>query len=314
MQRGVTHQHAGHLYGLQTSDRRNRPRTSHLELHVADEGHLLLSRELKRHRPARRARHKAQLLLQRQRVHLDDHAINIKAERRTVRFHLVVERQHRFRRVAELNAVAHRQAPRLKLQQTPEMGIRQLAALQNTDAVAEERKRSLRGDARIKLAQRARRRVTRVSKHLTAGATCLFVNFLEARLGQKHLAAHFQTCRNVVTLQLQRDRADGTHVGSDVFARRTVATRCGTHQHAVFIEKTDRQAIQLQFAAPGESVAAFQAILHALVKREKALFIEDVIQRQHRYFMTHLAESAQRLSADALGGRIRCDKLRVLRF
>ena len=226
----------------------------------------------------------------------------------------MVERQHRFRRVAELNAVAHRQAPRFKLQQASEVRIRQLAALQNTDAVAEESKRSLRGNTRVKLAQRACRRITRVSKHLPAGATRLVVNFLEARLGQEHLAAHFQTRGNVVTLQLQRDRADGTHVGGDVFARRTVATRCGTHQHAVFVEKTDRQAIQLELAAPGEGVAAFQTILHALVKREEALFIKYVIQRQHRHLRAHLAESAQRLSADALGRGIRRDKLRMLRL
>ena len=202
----------------------------------------------------------------------------------------MVEREYRFWRVTELHAVTHRQAPRLKLHQTPEMRIRQLASLQDPHAVAEESKRSLRGDTRVKLAQRACRRITRVSKYFPAGAARFFVDFLETRLGKKHFAAHFQARRNVVPLQLQRDRADGTHVGRNVFTRRAVATRRGTHQHAVFVEKTDRQAIKLQLAAPGESVAAFQTVLHALVKREEALFIKDVIQRQHRYFMAYLAE------------------------
>jgi hypothetical protein len=94
MQRGITHQHAGDMDRLQTRHRRNRPGTAHLELHVADEGHLLLCRELKRHRPARRAGHKTQLFLQRQRIDFDDHAINIKAQRRTVFFDLVIVSQH----------------------------------------------------------------------------------------------------------------------------------------------------------------------------------------------------------------------------
>ncbi|SAJ28076.1 Uncharacterised protein [Enterobacter cloacae] len=59
MQRGVTYQHASHLHRLQTRHRRNRPRTPYLKLHVANEGHLLLRRELKGYRPARRTGHKS---------------------------------------------------------------------------------------------------------------------------------------------------------------------------------------------------------------------------------------------------------------
>ena len=66
MQRGVTHQHARDLHRLKTGDRGNGARTADLELHVANEGHLFLSRKLKRHRPARRTCHKPELLLKRQ--------------------------------------------------------------------------------------------------------------------------------------------------------------------------------------------------------------------------------------------------------
>ena len=91
-------------------------------------------------------------------------------------------------------------------------------------------------------------------------------------------------------MQLQRDRAYGTHVGGDVFPGSAITARCGTDQHAVFVEDADGQAIQLQLTAPGQGVAAFESILHTLIKGEKALFIEDVIQREHRHFMTYLAE------------------------
>jgi pantothenate kinase type III len=98
--------------------------------------------------------------------------------------------------------------------------------------------------------------------------------------------------RNIVATQLQRDGANGTHVGGNIFAGGAIATGRRLHQHAVFIENADRQAVQLQLAAVGQVIAAFQAILYALVEREEALFIKDVIQRQHRHFMADLAESA----------------------
>ena len=77
MQGGVTDQYPGNLNRLKTSDGRNRPGTSDLKLNIAYKGHLLLRRELKRHRPARRARDKAQLLLQRHGVDFNHHAVDI---------------------------------------------------------------------------------------------------------------------------------------------------------------------------------------------------------------------------------------------
>ncbi|SAF17089.1 Uncharacterised protein [Enterobacter hormaechei] len=115
MQRSVTDQHASHLHRLQTRHRRNRPRTSYLKFHVANEGHLLLRRELKGHCPAWRPGNKTQLFLQCQGVNLDHYAINIKPKRGTIFFNLVIERQHRLWRVAKLHAVAYRQTPLFEL-------------------------------------------------------------------------------------------------------------------------------------------------------------------------------------------------------
>lgn len=53
-------------------------------LKSTDKGHLLLCRELKGHRPARRAGNKAQLLLQRHGVDFNHHAVDIEAQRRSV--------------------------------------------------------------------------------------------------------------------------------------------------------------------------------------------------------------------------------------
>lgn len=84
------------------------------------------------------------------------------------------------------------------------MGIWQVTAFRDPDAVAEESKRSLRGDTRIELTQRTCRRVTRVSKHFPAGTTRFFVDLLEARLRKEHFPAHFQPGGNVIATQFQR--------------------------------------------------------------------------------------------------------------
>ena len=153
MQSGVTDQNPGNLNRLKTSDGRNRPGTSDLKLNIANKGHLLLRRELKGHRPARRAGNKTQLLLQYHGVDFDHHTVDIESQRRSVFFNLVIVSKYFLRRVAKLNSVAHRQSPLFKLQQTAQVGIRQHTTFQHTNAIAEESKRSLRCDTWIELAQ-----------------------------------------------------------------------------------------------------------------------------------------------------------------
>ena len=153
VQGGVTDQHPGNLNWLKAGDRRNRPGASNLKLNITYEGHLLLRRELKGHRPARRAGNKTQLFLQHHRVDFDHHTVDIESQRRSVFFNLVIVSKYFLRRVAKRNSVAHRQSPLFKLQQTAQVGIRQHTTFQHTNAIAEESKRSLRCDTRIELAQ-----------------------------------------------------------------------------------------------------------------------------------------------------------------
>ena len=94
MQGGIAHQHASNMDRLQTRHRRNRPGAAHLELHVPDEGHLLLCRELKGHGPARRAGDETQLFLQGQRIDFDHHAINVKAQVGTLFLDFTIVSKH----------------------------------------------------------------------------------------------------------------------------------------------------------------------------------------------------------------------------
>ncbi|MNV07860.1 hypothetical protein D3C71_983120 [compost metagenome] len=194
------------------------------------------------------------------------------------------------------------------------MGIRQFSALKNTHAIAEERQWALRRYPWIKLTQRSCRSITRVSKQLSTGATRFIVNLFKARLREEHFTAHFEACGNVLAAQLKWYCADGPHVGGDVFTGCAIAARGGAHQHAIFIQDTHRQTVELQLTAPCQRFSAFQSVLHALVEGKETLFVKDVIQRQHRHFMTHLAERGQRSRTHALRRRIRGDEIGVLCF
>ena len=170
------------------------------------------------------------------------------------------------------------------------MGIGQFTAFKHAHAITEESKWSLRRNTWVKLTQRASRRITWVSKHFASGATRFFVNFFKPGLGQENFTTHFQTRRNIVAMQFQRNRADRAYVGGNVLTGRPIATGCGTYQHAVFIEDTDSQAIKFQLATVDERIGTFQPILNAFIEGKKALLIEDVIKRQHRDFMAYLAK------------------------
>jgi len=71
-----------------------------------------------------------------------------------------------------------------------------------------------------------------------------------------------------------------------------------------------RQAVQLQLRDIFVRLA-LQQIPDALVEPTHFLFVESVVQAEHRRAVPHLDETLARLAADTLGGRIGCYKLRV---
>jgi hypothetical protein len=70
-------------------------------------------------------------------------------------------------------------------------------------------------------------------------------------------------------MQFQRNGTDRTYVGGNVLTGRAIASRCGTHQDAVFIEDTDSQPVKFQLAAVDECIGTFQPILNAFVEAIK---------------------------------------------
>ena len=81
VERGITDGHAPHKHGLETSNRRNRPRATHLEIDAQQLSTYLLGRKLASNRPAGGSGDKAQLLLLRHAVDLENNAVDIKRQR-----------------------------------------------------------------------------------------------------------------------------------------------------------------------------------------------------------------------------------------
>ncbi|MDT4827104.1 hypothetical protein FQZ97_604390 [compost metagenome] len=194
--------------------------------------------------------------------------------------------------------------------------LRPRQAVHLTPAISEKTQGPLGGDARIQLAQAACRRIARVDEHLFVALGLGLVQFFEVGAVHQHLAAHLQHLRRG-SLELQRNRLDGTDVRGDVFARLAIAARGGLHQAAVLVAQADRQTVELEFAEVirllrrAEQACAAQGIGHAAVERHHILLVEGVAQGEHGYRVAHRAEGGHGRRPDPLGGRFRRYEFRV---
>ena len=80
--------------GLEIGDGRERARAADIDVDAVDDRDRLLGRELVRQRPARRARHEAEPVLQVEVVELVDDAVDVIAELGALRLDEAVLRQH----------------------------------------------------------------------------------------------------------------------------------------------------------------------------------------------------------------------------
>ena len=111
------------------------------------------------------------------------------------------------------------------------------------------------GDARVLLAQRARRGIARVGEGRAPLGDGGGVEHLEAPLGHVHLAPQLKRVGagrdggKRPLAQAQRHIAHGAHVHGHVLAGGAVAAGGRPHKHAVLIGKGNGAAIDLQLAA-----------------------------------------------------------------
>ena len=94
VERRVGNRHAGERDRLELRDRRQRADSAHRHDDLFDPRFGLLGLELVRDRPSRRSRNLAELLLERERVDLGDHAVGLVVELMAPLGHFVPELQH----------------------------------------------------------------------------------------------------------------------------------------------------------------------------------------------------------------------------
>ena len=166
--------------------------------------------------------------------------------------------------------------------------------------VGEEVQGARRGDPGILLAQRARRRISRIGEYLFAGLGLALVERQEVRLGHVDFAAHLADRRNVLAFELVGDFLQRADVGGHVLALETVAAGGGLHQHAVLVAKRHRQPVDLRLGGEGELVVFLEIEKAADAGDEigHVLIAERILQGQHRHRVPHLGEAARWRGAD----------------
>ena len=192
VQRRIGHRHAADEYGFEPSYRRDSARASHLHVDPNHLGRHLFGRKLVSDRPAWLARYKPELLLQRERVHLIDHAIDLERQIGPTSGNPLVELGQLRRALRNAAIVIDRNTECAEGVEQLTMGFRQGKAAGFSDAICKEAQRTLTRHRRIELAYRAGRRVTRVDESLTSGCLLSCVQFREVASRHVNFPAHLE--------------------------------------------------------------------------------------------------------------------------
>ena len=147
------------------------------------------------------------------------------------------------------------------------------------------------------MAQAAGGGVARVGEGLETGRFLACIHGREAVLVHIDFAAYFEQCRR--SAQAQRNGADSTDIGSDVFAGRTIAAGRGADQHTVLVEETDGEPVELRLSDKLDCCKA-ELLGAAPMKVSELCAVEDVGEGQHRQRMTHSGELRSCCASDAL--------------
>ena len=184
-----------------------------------------------------------------------------------------------------------------------------------TPGIGEEAQRPLRGDARIDLAQRARRRIARVGVDHLARLRLPFVQ--RGEIGAVHidLAARLQYGGRIA-LQPVRNVGDRAHIGGNILALEPVAARRGQHEFALLVAQRAGEPVDLRLRREGERRIVLEAQKASHARNELVRFLvgKHIAERQHRHGVFRLGELLARRGADFLCQRIRRMQFRKRRL
>ena len=166
-----------------------------------------------------------------------------------------------------------------------------------------------RGDPRILLTQRTRRRIARVFKGLFIVELLARCQLEKALMRHVNLAAHLQI-RNRAA-QLQRHGPDRPQIFSDVLSHQAVPAGGTAHKEAVAILQGNGQPIKFWLHNIDRIT---HDLAHPAVKVHQLFLGKGVVQAFHGDLMFHLFKGVQGRAAHALGGRIGMNPLRMVVF
>ncbi len=317
VQRGAGHGRACHGHRLHLGHRGQRAGAAHLHGYVAQDGGLLLRRELERDGPSRRAGREAHALLKREGIHLHHHAVYLIGQLFATVHGRAAEAEHLVEARAQRHVRVHMEARLAQpLQQIPLALHRQRSIVGR--GVDERCQVAPGGYLRVLLAQRSRRGVARVGEGRLAVVHGSAVERLEAALGHVHLAAQLQRGAGAahgpagLLAQGQRHVAHGAHVGGHVLAGGAVAARGGAHEHALVVGERDGRAVYLQLAAQRRQLA--EGLLHALGPGGQLVEVHGVVERVHAARVVDGHELLAHVAAHPLGGARRIHQFGMKRL
>ncbi len=210
---------------------------AHAHLDVEQPRGLLLGRELVGDRPARRLGRVAQLVLERELVDFDHHAVYLVGQRLAHAECCFAELADLLGRGARDDVGVHVEAGRPKPLEHLALA-REPECTRVRDRVDERRQIAPGGDRRVLLPHRAGGGVAGIGEERQPGGLLLGVEALEARSRQVDLAPDLDRSRSFAG-EPQRYVPDHLHVSGDVLTGGAVTSGRGTHEHTVLVGQSE---------------------------------------------------------------------------
>ena len=119
-------------------------------------------------------------------------------------------------------------------------------------------------NGRILQLQCSRSCVAGISEQRFFAGFSFFVQFLKHHPRHQNLPTNFKCFRIPLSMQHQRDTADGLYIARHIISLHTIATRHGAHQFSVLISQRDGSSIILHFTTNFKILV--QRLLYPVIK------------------------------------------------
>ena len=281
------------------------PGPADVELDIQQPGHGDLGGKLAGDGPARfPISDDAELLVEREAVHLHDHAIGVEGEVREEGFILRDPPLHGREIPVPCPVRLDRKTPGLQLFQHFPLVLEGEFSLDHFDMKGEHPEPPSAGDPGIELAQAAGRGIPRIGERRLALALPVPVEPRKGLAGEVDLATDLHQRGMMLSLEDDREFRNGLQVLGDDLAERAIAPGGTDRETPLPVGEAHCRAVNLHFGG----VPSFTDIRHqariAVFPLRQILGVEGIGERKHPPKMTVLGERGGWLGAGALGGTV----------